>query len=215
MSNLCLPDGATVLFIGDSITDCGRSGAAPPFGDGYVSLFIDLVTARYPERSYQFINRGIGGNTVLDLRNRWQEDVIRHQPDWLSVKIGINDLHRYLAGEEAFSPERYREDYQVILDEAMQQTPARLILIDPFYLSVDGDGDPFRRHVLDLLPCYLEVVADLADQYQALHVYTHAMFARQLQYRPSSTFCPEPVHPNRTGHLLIAMELLRVLEAEE
>jgi lysophospholipase L1-like esterase len=172
------------------------------------------VTACYPERSYQFINRGIGGNTVLDLRRRWQEDVIRHQPDWLSVKIGINDLHRYLAGEEAFSPERYREDYQVILDEAMQQTPARLILIDPFYLSVDGDGDPFRRHVLDLLPCYLEVVADLADQYQALHVYTHAMFARQLQYRPSSTFCPEPVHPNRTGHLLIAMELLRVLEAE-
>jgi lysophospholipase L1-like esterase len=214
MSTLCLPDGATVLFIGDSITDCGRRDVAAPFGDGYVSLFIDLVMARYPERSYRFINQGIGGNTVLDLRARWQEDVIRHRPDWLSVKIGINDLHRYLAGEKAFSPDRYRESYEYILEQAVQQTSARLILIDPFYLSIDGEGDPFRRQVLDLLPHYLEAVADLAVRYQARHVQTQAMFARQLQYRPPSTFCPEPVHPNRTGHLLIAVELLRVLEEE-
>lgn len=214
MRNLCLPDGATVLFIGDSITDCGRRDVAAPLGDGYVRLFSDLVMALYPERSYRFINQGIGGNTVLDLRGRWQQDVIRSQPDWLSVKIGINDLHRYLAGEQAFSPERYREDYASLLEQTAQQTSARLILIDPFYISVDGEGDPFRRQVLDLLPRYLEVVADLAERYQARHVQTQAMFARQLRYRPPATFCPEPVHPYRNGHLLIAMELLQVLEGD-
>ncbi len=37
------------------------------------------------------------------------------------------------------------------------------------------------------------------------------VFERQLQYRPAEEFCPEPVHPNRTGHLLIAEAVVRTL----
>src|SRR4051812_47492548 len=91
-----IQDTQTVVFAGDSITDCGRRAEHAPFGSGYVRQTIDLITARYPERRITFWNEGIGGNTVEDLRNRWLDDVIRHQPDWLCVKIGINDLHRTL-----------------------------------------------------------------------------------------------------------------------
>ena len=34
-----------ILFIGDSITDCGRRDANAPFGSGYVNLVRALVTA--------------------------------------------------------------------------------------------------------------------------------------------------------------------------
>lgn len=96
MSKFLFQNNNTVLFIGDSITDAGRRAQAAPLGEGYVKLAIDLVTARYPARKIQFINKGIGGNTVRDLSSRWHDDVIRHRPDWLSIMIDINDLHHML-----------------------------------------------------------------------------------------------------------------------
>ncbi len=39
-------------------------------------------------------DEGIGGDVVTRLRDRWSDDTLRNKPDWLSVKIGINDLHR-------------------------------------------------------------------------------------------------------------------------
>ena len=53
-----------MLFIGDSITDCGRRVEHAPLGDGYVHLFSELATARLPERRVRYVNMGIGGNTV-------------------------------------------------------------------------------------------------------------------------------------------------------
>ena len=91
MSGFWIQDGETVLFIGDSITDCGRRGAEMPMGIGYVKMVTEITTARYPERNVNFINKGIGGNRITDLKDRWQDDVFYHSPDRLSIKIGIND----------------------------------------------------------------------------------------------------------------------------
>lgn len=40
--------GQRVVFIGDSITDCGRRDVAAPYGDGYLSLIRAFVTASHP-----------------------------------------------------------------------------------------------------------------------------------------------------------------------
>ena len=99
MGELCVESGQTILFIGDSITDCGRRGDAAPLGNGYVRFFSELVMAYYPERDIRYINTGIGGNRITNLKARWEEDALAHKPDWLSVKIGINDLHSFLGGD--------------------------------------------------------------------------------------------------------------------
>ncbi|MDE2704272.1 MAG: GDSL family lipase, partial [Gemmatimonadota bacterium] len=70
MSQYWIEDGQTLLFIGDSITDCGRRGAEAPLGNGYVRLFTELATARFSERRVRYINKGIGGNRVTDLADR-------------------------------------------------------------------------------------------------------------------------------------------------
>ena len=90
MGEFDLQDGQTILFIGDSITDCGRRGAEAPLGNGYVKLVSEMTTIRYPERSIRFVNKGIGGNRITDLKERWQDDVIVHKPDWLSIKMTIS-----------------------------------------------------------------------------------------------------------------------------
>src|SRR5437762_2767741 len=97
-SSVIFEQGQKVLFIGDSITDCGRrEGPHAPYGNGYVALARTFLLARYAELGLEVVNRGIGGNTVRDLAARWQDDVIAEQPDWLSVKIGINDVWRAIA----------------------------------------------------------------------------------------------------------------------
>jgi len=212
MGDLCFRDGQKVLFIGDSITDCGRRDSAAPLGDGYVKLLNDLVTAGWPERSLMWINKGIGGNKVTDLQDRWEDDVIREAPDWLSVKIGINDLHTYLWDKQnGVSPKRFREAYDEILTRATTRITPQLILVTPFYISTDRSGQSARSMVLDSLPEYIGVVESMAQKFGARLVRLQSVFERQLQHRPAEVFCPEPVHPNRTGHLLIAQEALRVL----
>lgn len=88
-----------LLMIGDSITDCGRGqpvGEAfkDGLGNGYVSLVNALLTSTYPAHRIRVMNTGTSGNTVLDLAERWQTDVLALRPDWLSVMIGINDVWR-------------------------------------------------------------------------------------------------------------------------
>jgi len=212
MADFAVQDGQSILFIGDSITDAGRRAAAAPYGQGYVAIFIDLITARYPERNIACINKGNGGDRVTGLFDRWRDDVIRHQPDWLAIMIGINALHSVLRGVEPNVPlELFREKYDGILARTRDEIGAQVVLIDPFYVSVDGDGDGFRAMVLETIPKYIAVVEEMAEKYHTRRVPMHDIFAEQLKHRESEVFCPEPVHPNRTGHVVIANALLDAL----
>jgi len=198
-------NGDTILFIGDSITDCGRRNAHQPLGSGYVSLFDDMVAIREPRKSVTVLNRGIGGNTVEDLRSRWYDDVIAHAPQWLSIKIGINDCNRYLSGNGGPSPEEYAEIYEELLRRTKRELPkTKLLLIDPFLASRHPKGDGYRGRVMETLPKYLAVVARLSDRFKTRHVRTHHLFQQQLKHHHPDRFGHEPVHPSTVGHLLIA-----------
>ena len=76
MADFWIKDGERMLMIGDSITDAGaRTGGDAPFGHGYVRMFVELVTARYPERNIEFLNRGESVPRSMALtssvRGRW------------------------------------------------------------------------------------------------------------------------------------------------
>jgi len=203
--------GQTLLLTGDSITDCGRRSANAPMGNGYASMINDLIVARYPAHRLNVINTGISGNTTRDLISRWTDDVIRYQPDWLSIKIGINDIHRYLRSvpDASVSPEEFAEYYDTLLSRVKKETKASIILVDPFYISNDTAIDSFRTKVLKELPAYIKTVEKMAKKYKARRVKTHDIFQNLLKYYPADKFCPEPVHPNVAGHLVIANAWLK------
>jgi len=198
-------DGQTVVFIGDSITDCGRRDVAAPLGNGYVKFIADLIAIRYPTLRVSIVNKGISGNTIADLRERWHDDVLVLKPDWVSILIGINDVHRTLRDEPtAVPPDRYEQLYRECLSLTKDRTTAKLVLMEPFYISTDTETDSWRTKVLWALDEYRVVVRKLAGEFKAIFVPLHELFQEQLRYRPTDMFCPEPVHPNSVGHLLIA-----------
>jgi lysophospholipase L1-like esterase len=200
----------TIVFTGDSITDCGRRDSAAPLGNGYVKTICDLIVARYPAHQLRTINTGISGHTVRDLSNRWTDDVIRHRPDWLSIMIGINDVHRWLAkGPDSVSAKQYAELYDGILKRIKKETKAQIILIDPFYLSNDTRSGQWRSTVLKSLAPYIRTVGAMAKKYKTRHVRLHDVFQRLLKTYPADQFCPEPVHPNPAGHTAMAEAWLK------
>ena len=136
MSDLLFQSGDKVLFIGDSITDCGRGAEHAPLGNGYVSRVAQLITAKYPERRIEYINKGIGGDVVEGLEARWDRDMIDKKPNWLSVKIGINNMSRQLNANipnEGYLPE-WEGYYRRILTRVRNELDAGLFIFEIFYI---------------------------------------------------------------------------------
>ena len=203
----------TVLFIGDSITDCGRRDSAAPLGNGYVRIASELITAKYPAHQLNIINKGISGNTVRDLHGRWGDDAMAFKPDWISIKIGINDLHRTMANvaDQAVTPEQFADLYDKILTRVKKETKANIVLVDPFYISNEDGVDNHRGRVLAQLPKYIDVVSAMAKKYKARQVKTQVAFKNLLKYKAADALCPEPVHPYASGHTVIALEWLKTV----
>ncbi len=210
-----LKDKSTILFIGDSITDCGRRQKEnAPLGTGYVQMFSDMIKVREPQKNIKIINRGIGGNNVDDLRSRWYEDVISHNIDYLSIKIGINDLNQSLnhKDKEFLKPEGFKKIYDELLSLTVKDKPeCKILLITPFLMSNDNHKGSYRNKVLNILPEYIKIVEDLSVKYNTKLLNTHNLFMEQFKYQHPDIYCLEPIHPNSAGHFLIAENIYKAL----
>lgn len=207
MISLVFQPQQKLVFIGDSITDCWRRDIHAPYGNGYVHKVYLWLNARYPELGLTIVNRGINGNTSHDLVARWERDVIAEQPDWLSIKVGVNDAWRSMESiwGGAASPSEFERNYRDMLDRTRAGTKAELILIEPFLVESNLD-DPFRK----VVDGYRQVVRQLVQEYGALPVKTQDAFDRGLRHRPAEHWAEDRVHPTEAGHALIAQEFLRV-----
>ncbi|MFC0508826.1 SGNH/GDSL hydrolase family protein [Micromonospora costi] len=207
---MILRAGQRIVFMGDSITDCGRRDVAAPYGNGYVSLVRAFVTARHPDLDLHWVNRGVSGDTVRHLAARWERDAVGEHPDWLSVMIGINDIWRRYRGPEAEAVpiDEYERTLRALLTRAVEATGCRLILGDPYLIEPDR-AEPQRADA----DRYAAVVAALAVEFGAVHVPTQAAVDRALAVSPPGKWADDRVHPNLPGHALLADAFLAALDA--
>jgi lysophospholipase L1-like esterase len=208
---MLLEPGQKILFIGDSITDADRRGAAAPYGDGYVSVARNLLLARYPDYKLTLVNRGISGDTTRNLAARWERDVIAERPDWLSVMIGINDVWRSFGGNaaEAVPLAEYTATLRALLVRTRAALRPRLILADPYMIEPDP-AQPMRRQ----MDAYGAVVRQLAGEFGAIHVPIQAAFDAALAHTQPNDWADDQIHPNGPGHAIIALAFLRALKFE-
>ncbi len=201
--------GQKVVFIGDSITDCGRRDAEAPYGNGYVSLVRSFVTARHPELGLRWENRGVGGDTVRHLDARWDQDVIGERPDWLSVKIGINDVWRAFGtnAHEAVPIEEYEDTYRRLLRQAVETTGCRLIVAEPYIIEPDR-SDSMRMQ----MDAFGEVARKLAGEFEAINVRTQDAFDAVLASTSPLDWADDRVHPRQPGHAVLALAFLKALQ---
>lgn len=205
-----------LVMIGDSITEWGRPSPDSPdyataLGHGYVALVAQKLAARFPERRFDVLNRGIGGHTVRNLAARWQRDVLDLRPDWLSVMIGINDVWRF------FDPQRKPEavphsEYERTLGRllaAARPGVSRLALLTPFYVEPNR-GDPMRRRMDE----FGAIGARLAPRHGAVLIDTQTIIDRLLTQHAPTEIAHDFVHVGPLGHEAFAETVVATLAAD-
>jgi lysophospholipase L1-like esterase len=205
-----------LLMIGDSITDCGRArpiaeaASWDSLGTGYVSLVNAFLTATLPQAHIRVVNMGVGGNTVSDLAARWSSDVLDLKPDWLSVMIGINDVWRQfdsrLQTETHISVDKYAQTLETLI-RAIRPQLKGLVLMTPYFIEPNR-ADPLRAKMDE----YGAAVRELAGRHQAIFVDTQAAFDNILTELHPMALAADRVHPNLTGHMLLARAFLNAVD---
>ena len=207
---MLLGKGQKLLFIGDSITDCDRRRPEGEgrfaLGNGYVSLVDAFLQSSYPELGIRVVNKGIGGNTVRDLKARWREDVTEQAPDWLVIMIGINDVWRQF--DLPFMPETHvgEAEYEATLRGLVADARPRvkgLVLMTPFYIE-PSEADPMRA----MMDRYGRIVKKVAEESGAIFVDTQAAFNRVLAHLYPAALAWDRVHPSQAGHMVLARAFL-------
>ena len=197
------------LFIGDSITDCGRGGDPEGLGNGYVRLIRDYLRAKDPAHAPQVINRGVSGNKVTNLKDRWQKDVLDVAPDVLSVMIGINDVwHGLNPGGAGVDLETYRKTYADLLAQVKEKLPnCAITLCEPTVIS-----PPASEKGNEALGPYVAAVRELVLSQKVALVPLHDVFLDAAKGRPDIDWATDGVHPTSSGHMLIARQWLAATE---
>jgi len=205
-----IPNNYTILFQGDSITDWYRSRENDnDLGTGYVNFIAAYLNATYPEKRIKFINRGISGNRVVDLLNRWDEDCIALKPDLVSILIGINDCWRRYDRNDPTSVEDFEKNYRKILTQIKERLDAKIVLCEPFVLPYPEDRKQWRE---DLDP-KIQVVRKLSLEFDTLYVPFDGIFASACAKREPAFWAEDGVHPTYAGHALMAKTWLDVVKA--
>jgi lysophospholipase L1-like esterase len=204
-----------ILFQGDSITDAGRSrekageaNSQPALGSGYAWLAaVELLVSR-PQDGLKIYNRGISGNKVFQLAERWPQDCLDLKPNLLSILIGVNDIWHRLNGKYDGTVEVYEKDYRALIERTRQALPGvKLVICEPFVLRCGAVTD----HWFPEFDQYRAAARRVAESCQAVFVPFQSMFDAAVQYAPAQHWAGDGVHPTSSGASLMAHHWLQAV----
>lgn len=199
---------AAVLFQGDSITDAGRDrGETAPnndkaLGKGYAFLAASELLYRHADKNLKIYNKGISGNKVYQLAERWQQDCLDLKPDVLSILIGVNDFWHKYNGNYAGTIETYRNDYRDLLTRTKEKLPdVQLIICEPF--AVKGTS-AVKDDWFPAFDEYRAAALEMAKSFDAAWIPYQTIFDKAQETAPGVYWTPDGVHPSIAGAQLMA-----------
>ncbi len=203
-----------ILLIGDSITDMCRArnevGTAQSFGTGYAFLVESELAKKCPTE-HQVINRGIGGNRIVDIYARIKNDCWNLSPDLISILIGINDLWHDIALDNGVETQRFEKIYRMYIEETKKVLPdVKFVLLEPFVLEGSATKDKYEEflHIKE----YAKITKKLAEEYGLVFVPLQERFNELAEKYGADYYLVDGVHPTVAGARVIADAYLNALK---
>lgn len=200
-----LGDGSVFVFLGDSITHQAL----------YTQYIETFFLTRYPARDIRFHNAGVSGDRAADALRRFDRDVAHHQPDHVSVLLGMNDAG-YTAWNQAVF-ETYAADMTTLLDR-LRDLGAGVTLMHPTMFDVRAArmrgrvGEPTGSRYNGALAYYGEWCREMAWQrglgFADLHGPLNRLTFAQRRVDPRFTLIEDAVHPGPDGQVVMAVAML-------
>jgi len=207
--NVSLKRDAVILFQGDSITDSGRRKESvicnnvDQLGTGYALFTATSILAKHADKQPKIYNRGISGNKVFQLRERWEIDALAFMPDVLSILIGVNDYWHTLNGSYKGTVQIYENDLRNLLKYTKDKLPnLQLVLCEPFALS--GGSAINDKEWFPMFNDYRIALKKLAGEFNAVFVPFQSAFDEAIKMAPATYWSADGVHPDLPGRQLMA-----------
>lgn len=217
-----LQGGERIVFFGDSITQAGQ----------YVEYTEAFLLTRFPDETFEVINRGISSETLSgtseidhnpprpDAHKRFGRDITPLRPDLLVLCFGMNDGNYRPFSEELFA--KYKAGVRRLVKRAAEEAKTTPVIMTPppfdpyrkktsdpdathwgYKYAFIGYDDVLERYSQWLLTFRNDGLA-VADVHTAM---SRHLFERRRK-KVSFYLSGDGVHPNPTGHWLMAQTLL-------
>ncbi|MBK9390729.1 MAG: SGNH/GDSL hydrolase family protein [Bacteroidetes bacterium] len=203
-----LQKGNTILFQGDSITDAGRNkednsfNTSKALGTGYAMLAGAALLEKYAPLDIKVYNKGISGNKVYQLAERWDADCLNIKPDILRILIGVNDFWHKLNGNYDGTVDVYRKDFISLLERTIKALPnVKLIICEPFAVTgVKAVDDKWFPEFYE----YQKAAREIALQFNATFIPFQKIYDEACKSAPGAYWTPDGVHASLAGAQLMA-----------
>ena len=210
-----------ILFQGDSITDCGRNRENHDYvGDGYPQLIKAQLGFENPAM-YEFQNRGISGNRIVDVYARIKADIINLKPDVLSILIGVNDVWHEFGGHNGVDADKYEKIYCMMIEEIKEALPnVKIMIMEPFCLRANAtentEEEPDKWNIFHTeVKKRAEKARKVAEKYQLPFIALQDKFDEAAKSAENTYWLRDGVHPTAMGHELIKREWLKAFASLE
>ena len=208
-----------ILFQGDSITDCNRKREEwGNLGAGYAGMTAGELAAKYPYE-YEFLNRGISGNRIVDLHARVRRDMINLKPDYMSILIGVNDAWHEFTQQNGVDAEKFEKLYDMLIEELRHDLPdTKLMILEPFVLpgckTDNVDEHPHRWDFFrDEVALRAQAAKRIAQKYDLPFILLQDTFNAANADAPADGYwLVDGVHPSAAGHALIKKAWIDMFE---
>jgi len=206
-----------ILFQGDSITDSGRNREDNSFnnsgvlGSGYSMLAGAALIEKFASLNLKVYNKGVSGNKVYQLAERWDKDCLDIKPDILSILIGVNDIWHKLEGNYNGTVEIYRHDYIALLERTKKALPnVKLIICEPFAVpGIKAVDDKWYPEFYG----YQNAAMEIAAQFKATFIPYQRIYNEAITKAPGAYWTGDGVHPTLAGAQLMALAWLAAVKA--
>ena len=191
-----IKNGDTLVFMGDSITQFGKDTV-----DGYLRLVVQGLAANNINVTWYGV--GISGQTAVQMKNRFQNDVVAKNPDVCTIFAGVNDCGSNWPVNTNSTP----NDVAAMADMAIANG------IKPVLLSPTGvNGEGFKQNVCD----YAAAVKGIAQARNIPYAQTYEAFREcvddpanpvinQFGYKATK----DGTHMDVVGNRILAREVLK------
>lgn len=199
------PPPKKIIFFGDSITEMGVKP------NGYISLMKNQLNPA----DYELLGAGIGGNKVYDLYLRLEDDVLKKQPDWVFIYVGINDVWHKTDFGTGTDLDKFEKFYKAIIAK-IQAAGAKTVCVTPTFIGEKWDASNPQDGDLNQ---YSKVIRKIASDTESGLIDLRQVFLDySREYNPDNRekdiLTYDRVHLNDTGNQLVADQFLKFLQKQ-
>jgi len=208
-------EGDRIAFVGNSITHMGMF---------HHNIYLYHVT-RFPDEPLEMYNLGVSGDVTTGVLNRMEDDIMINNPTHAVIMLGMNDVQRYLYGNENNSDDEilkqrreavdlYKKNLDSIINIFLSKK-VKVILERPSIYDQTADLPETNLYgVNDVLGECALYIDTLGQKYHLPIVDYYGIMNRinleiQKQDATATLTGQDRIHPGETGHFIMAYQFLK------